>query len=157
MAEIGDYKGAMPTSDPNYDCDPYYMQGAIEMTVDGRHLFTKENSFDCILSFWHTLINIVKRISDNGDAHEYYPGSPIDIIAIHRDERSLDISLKAAHEAKAFKNITVRKREVMIALCDGAQRFFRLMTKIHPIGREEYERSLGELQHIRNKIFDFDH
>ena len=149
VTEIGNYNDSMPESDPNYDLDPYYLKGCIEIVFDGKYLFTKENSFDYVLPFWHTLMNLGKQILYNRKSIENYPGSPINIILSQRGHKFADISLKMAHEKKAFNHITVKKSEFFQALHEGAERFFRLMPAIHPVGRGEYERSLIELQELR--------
>jgi hypothetical protein len=102
---IEDYTGSVK--------EPRYIDGAIELTVDGYPLIVKEQ-WDLIVQLWMYIVNGMERVVSGEDYTSSFPDSPI------------ELSLKPAKAANLIemtvgdKTITHDMQELGHALLNGA-------------------------------------
>lgn len=148
LVEIGKYSGPPP--------DPDYIEGALELTVDGTTIIDK-SMHDYIDELWAYISSMVELLVRQGHASTYFPDQPIELSFARQGasrvlvklsapgfpERNIrGITIPASPEIKRVA--TADQEELIKSLRKHGTEFFQKMHSLFPEG-PDYEDALKRL------------
>jgi hypothetical protein len=128
--------------------DPLYIEGAIELRVGNKDLFTKE-MWDLVHQLWSYPINGLRIIASGDEFVTYFPDQPIKVVLRPDQSRrtvAIQVDCNGLVEARADYN------EFFTAVTQGAREFFEKMIEQMPKQRTFFEpdiRAIDELEKSR--------
>lgn len=72
--------------------DPKHINGAIELSINGKALITKKQ-WDLVDQLWIYLLHGLQSVLDGKEYRTYFPDNPIDIVMIHLPSSILKIQV----------------------------------------------------------------
>lgn len=129
----------------SYDGDSLYVEGALELTVNGVQLIDK-SMWDYVDQLWAYLVQLVIEVRKAGRAEVLFPDQPI-CLSIERVGKS-DLLVRC--EAGDGKRVArVSEEEFSAAVERAAEGFFNSMLVLIPQNRHGYEYELQRTKSLR--------
>jgi hypothetical protein len=115
--------------------DAQYVEGAIELTVDGMSILTVAE-WDYVDQLWSYIADMIQNLSRTGEASTYFPDQPIMLTFVRSSPGRLLVSCKIGNETR---RVNVGEREFLNALRIAGDAFFLKMATLVPENSEGYE------------------
>lgn len=109
--------------------DPRYVEGAIELTINGKKLLGLD-MWDHVDQLWSYLVDAASSLAAGEEAGTYLPDQPIRVTLTPIGHTPL-VGVQVKCGAETF-SATAPSNELVNALAEGAQYFFRRMLELFP-------------------------
>ncbi|GAA2017622.1 hypothetical protein GCM10009799_52010 [Nocardiopsis rhodophaea] len=124
--------------------DSYYIEGAIEIFVDGR-TFMDIALWDYVDQLWAYILNILVDLRTEKIARTYFPDQPIELSFRRVGHGRLLATLEV--NKSDIRTVNADEAEFTEALLSGASHFFNRMHEILP---GAYTTQLDKIDNLRN-------
>ncbi len=125
----------------NPPSDPYHVEGAVELTINGVPIIDRE-MWDYVDQLWAYLGDMVLRFREKGEASTYFPDQPIKLSFSRHGRGRVLVSLAINRDSRAA---SVEEDELIEALRHHGISFFDKMKILLPDNVEGYEDALDRL------------
>lgn len=123
--------------------DPDYIEGAIELVVDGRTMIGRAE-WDYVDQLWAYLVELVGTFEESGTAQTYFPDQPVSVtLGRISDERALLTVQVGANVRRA----SVGQAEFVGTIRRAAIEFFQAMIPLLPANADAYRTSIDAATH----------
>lgn len=126
--------------------DPVYVEGSIELEMDGVKVLPKE-LWDDVNWLWAYIINGLTELTTQAECLIDFPDQPIELsfrIDARWQRMFVELRLSPDEQVKASASYD----EFMAAMSEAAQQFFRRMAELIPEERADWERELHRTQQL---------
>ena len=121
--------------------DPDYIEGAIELVVDGTTVIGTEE-WDYVDQLWAYIADMVEDLRAGEDlAETYFPDQPIRL-AFERADGEILITAELDEEVR---HALIPEQELITALDTAARRFFEKMTVLAAANATSYKEVLASI------------
>ncbi|MER5319049.1 hypothetical protein [Streptosporangium roseum] len=120
--------------------DPDYIEGAIELSVDGTLVIGK-SEWDYVDQLWFYISEMVRVMLEEGSSSTYFPDQPIEL-SFQQEGGKIFISCEIEGKLKKFD---VPEMDFLNALKNEGRIFFEKMSEILPENSESYKSALRDL------------
>jgi hypothetical protein len=120
--------------------DPDYVEGAIEIVVDGKEIVGKRE-WDCVDQLWAYLATMSKQLRRTGEATISYPDQPIEI-SLKRQGTYVLIASEAGDQRRSG---LVAEDEFLSVLQGAGEAFFNRMSRLNSRAERSYWAARAEL------------
>lgn len=139
---LGEFVGHIP--------DPMYIEGAIELEVNGAKIMTRE-LWDDVNWLWSYIANGVKELSERHYWETHFPDQPIKLSLTADKSKQfvkIEITIPKREQIKASANYY----EFVTALCEAGRDFCHRMTEIVPNHSSEFSRDKQKFEAMLNHV-----
>ncbi|MFG2359784.1 hypothetical protein [Streptomyces sp. NPDC048521] len=130
----------------SYDGDPFYVEGALALTVNGVQLID-QSMWDYVDQLWAYLVKLTIEAKKSGRAEVLFPDQPIHLSIERVGQSDLLIRCDAGDGKRVAR---IRDGEFTLALGQAAERFFRDMLVLIPENKRGYEYELRNVASLRS-------
>ena len=124
--------------------DPDYIEGAIELTIDGRAIITRAE-WDLVDQLWAYLIDGVVEVASGRSFSTGFPDQAVKLrFTVNPEDDTVTVEVhypRMGRDARA----TLPRREFVGAMASAAEPVFIRLIELAPGNREGYERVLQQL------------
>jgi hypothetical protein len=121
--------------------DPSYVEGAIDMTVNGVQVLDQE-LWDYVDELWAYISDMVLKLATEDEASTYFPDQPIRL-SFKRLSAGLVLVSLAYDDVK--RTVSVEERELVATLQRSGTEFFTRMKELLPENALGYDDALTRL------------
>jgi hypothetical protein len=125
----------------NSPVDPDYIEGAIELSIDGVEIIGKPE-WDYVDQLWAYLANMIHVLRTENEASTYLPDQPI-LLTFERKGNRVVVSSRAGENAR---RASVGESELFTAMRTAGQEFFEKMSDLVPTNSDAYQVALAKLR-----------
>ncbi len=120
---------------------PKYVEGVIELTIDGRPIISTE-MWDYVDELWCYISDMVPTFLATGKASTGFPDHPIDLTfrCVGDDDALVTLDIREDH-----RSVLVEKTELADALRRHGSEFLRIMSTLVPQHAEAYTAAIDAL------------
>lgn len=123
--------------------DPDYVEGAIELVVDGRTMIGQAE-WDYVDQLWAYLVELVGTFEESGTAQTYFPDQPISVtLARINDDRAL-LTVEVRPDVR---RASVLRAEFADTIRRAAIDFFQAMIPLLPTNADTYRTAIDAATH----------
>lgn len=126
--------------------DPDYLEGALELTVNGVSLITS-TMWDYIDQLWAYIFNTIEDLTFEESAYMYFPDQPIklEMKKVKTDMVQISVSSRSGK----FDNSTKAKESQFIQkLLKEGERFFLQLGEKNSENRKKYETEIEQIREL---------
>ena len=123
--------------------DPDYIEGAIELSVEGVPLLTLD-LWDYVDQLWAYIVQGLQDVAAGQEFFTHFPDQPIELKIIPVNEKLWKIKVKVDEEVSVVAN----RGEFVSALSEEAKNFFEFLSRKVPQNKGAYEELLSSLEKI---------
>lgn len=128
--------------------DPDYLEGALELTVNGVSLITPD-MWDYIDQLWAYIFNTIEELTSKGSAWTYFPDQPIKLEMEKVESGMVQISV-SIRPGKVDSTTKTEEKKLLQRLLEEGERFFLQLSESSPESRKKYENELLKLRKLRS-------
>ncbi|MFG2607635.1 hypothetical protein ACGFT2_29445 [Streptomyces sp. NPDC048514] len=121
--------------------DPSYVEGAIDMTVNGVRILDQE-LWDYVDELWAYIGDMLQKLASEGEASTYFPDQPIRL-SFKRLGGGLVLVSLTYDDVK--RTVSIEERELVDALQRSGTEFFTRMKELLPENALGYDDALTRL------------
>lgn len=144
--KVGD--GFVPIADHQGRIDdPYYIEGAIELVVDGVAVLGLPE-WDLVDQLWHYIVDCLEQLNVSEAAETTFPDQPIWLRFRRVGAGWVRVSLAVPGDTTV--DATAKVDEFFTAMIAGAERFFEALARIEPANRSSHQGLLARLSTLRS-------
>jgi hypothetical protein len=126
--------------------DPDYIEGAIEVRINGVDLITQE-MWDYVDQLWEYLIDLVTQAVAGQEASVFFPDQPIEVKAcLSWGGDGIDIEVIQRHKRH---RTTVDLAAFLGVFCQAGKSFFEKMREVNPEHKEANESVLRKIDALQ--------
>ena len=115
------------------DQNPQYLEGALELTVNGVPLLTSA-MWDYIDELWAYIINALEGLTSKEKAHTYFPDQAIKLELKRLRAGMMKISVSSA-SGKLNNSTKTQESQLLRKLLHGSEKFFLEVHELDSQGR----------------------
>lgn len=130
--------------------DPEYLEGALELTVNGVPLITPL-MWDYVDQLWAYILNSIEELKSEGSAHTYFPDQPIKL-EVKRISRGLIQVSISSRSGKFDNSVQVQEDQFVQGVASEGEKFFLQMQELNPADRDQYE---IEIEKCKSLLFSY--
>lgn len=123
--------------------DPNYVDGAIELNVNGVDVLTKD-FYDYVDQLWSYIAQGLVEVAKTGTWKTYFPDQPTEL-SFRADSKRQRITIEVI-PSRGRIVASADYDEFMSAMCEAGERFFRKMIKLLPQHQKMYENEMRDLE-----------
>ena len=127
--------------------DPDYLEGALDLTVNGVHLITP-SMWDYVDQMWAYIFNVLEELTTHESAHVYFPDQPIRLEMEKTIPGMIKISI-SSRSGKFNNSVQVNEGRFARKILDEGEKFFLHMQKIDPENRNRHEEEVERFRNLR--------
>ncbi|MFC6080559.1 hypothetical protein [Sphaerisporangium aureirubrum] len=125
--------------------DPDYVEGAIEVEVDGRAILGKDQ-WDYVDELWFYITDMVEEMRSTGQAATYFPDQPISL-SFRRIAPAGRVMLTCEFEvSRERRTATLTEEELLAELRRSGGVFFERLAALLPGHSRSYSEALERLR-----------
>ena len=132
---------------PSYEGDSFYVEGAMELTVNGVQLID-QSMWDYIDQLWSYLVQLVIKAKASGSAEVLFPDQVIYLNIDRVGECDCLVRSRCGEDKRAARVSVV---ELSDAVAQAAEHFFDSMISLIPEERKGYEHELRKVEALRHQ------
>ena len=114
--------------------DPDYVEGAIELTVNGTPIITTEE-WDYVDQLWAYIANVLEELHATGTGSTDFPDQPIELVFERQGGRVL---VSCRIDEDDVRRASADEEELLVALREAGGRFFTRMAELVPELTDRY-------------------
>lgn len=134
---VEDFNGQIP--------DPDYIDGAIELNINGVDVLTKE-MYDYVDQLWSYIAQGLVEIEKTGTWETLFPDQPTEL-SFHADEKRRRVRIEAT-PSKGRVVASADYDEFMLEMSKAGQLFFSRMMELVPENKEVDLKQMERLQSV---------
>jgi hypothetical protein len=123
--------------------DDDYIDGAVEMLVDGRPILEREK-LDLVDQLWAYLVDGLKQLLDGESFSTFYPDMPLEVRMLLQGSSVLI----TANDRVKINSATVELEELRRAMLPAAAVFFRRLGELSPANHGLCQRYLEQIEQL---------
>lgn len=128
--------------------DPHYIEGAIEISYQGKKLLNPLEHWDYVDQLWAYFVNGLGDVSEGREFETYLPDQPVEI-AFRPDPSRQRVTIEV--EGGASGSASVKYEEFMYVMLREAKAFFHRMNELLPNSHNSYAQELQDLSVLEEK------
>jgi hypothetical protein len=121
--------------------DPDYIEGAIELIVDGVEIIGK-SQWDYVDQLWSYVVSMAEKLKGDSRADTYFPDQPI-LLAFQKERGRVLVSAKVQ---EGVRRASADEGELMDALRVAGRVFFGKLSELVPSNAPSYRMDLAKLK-----------
>ena len=134
---IQDYDGDLP--------DPDYIEGAIELTVNGVVLIDK-SMWDLVDQLWAYIINGLIDVNEGKEFKTSFPDQPIELTFTHLYNDIIKLSVNCDNET----SVTIDKTSLFNSVFEHLEDVFNVLMAKASVNRDTYRELLIDLCKLKS-------
>lgn len=128
--------------------DTDYLEGALELTVNGTSLITP-SMWDYIDQLWAYILNSLEELTSSKSVHTYFPDQPIKLEMKRVAPDLLHVSI-SSRSGKFDNSTRVQEGDFARDLIDAGEDFFSRIRELDPAGGNQYEAEIEKILALRS-------
>ena len=123
--------------------DPDYIEGAIELVIDGVEIIGKAE-WDYVDQLWSYVVTMIGDLLNNGESSTYFPDQPISLAFVKKGKRVLVTS----RVGPVNRTASVEEADLINTLVVAGRAFFEKLTELVGPTTGSYQMVLDELTEL---------